>query len=91
MLRQILAITGLMLTAGLAQAEDTVNTAIANSQDCFAVVDGLAQSWENHKYASKPEADKIGDALKKLEKLCEGEKFADAQKSASDLKALISH
>jgi len=80
-----LAAAVLMLVAGAAFAEDTLTT----PQMCFAAVDGLAQSWENHKYASKAESDKIGAALANLEKQCESNQLAEAQKGVGELKALI--
>ena len=56
---------------------------------CFAAVDALAQSWENHKYANKAESDKIGVALSALEKQCESNQLAEAQKKYAELKALV--
>ena len=85
MFKQVLAISALMLVAGVAHADDAITT----SQGCFAAVDKLAQSWENHKYANKAESDKVGESLAKLEKLCEGNQLADAEKTALELRALI--
>ena len=89
MLRQILVAGVLMLAADAAVAENAAIGPITNSQQCFAAVDALAQTWENHKYANKADADKIGGALKQLEAQCEGEKYAEAQKLAGDLKTMI--
>ena len=91
MLRQVLAVAVLMLAVGHAQAQSPAVAPITNGQECIAVVETLAQSWENHKYASKADRDKVGQALKQLEAQCEGEKYADAQKLASDLKSQIAH
>ena len=90
MLKQVLAISALVLAggvlvAGAAHAADELTT----PQACFAAVDKLAQGWENHKYASKAESDKVGEALAKLEKLCEGNQLSEAQNTAAELKALI--
>lgn len=85
MLKQVLAAAALVLVAGSARAEETMTT----PQMCFAAVDALAQSWENHKYASKAESDKIGVALSALEKQCESNQLAEAQKNYAELKALV--
>ena len=85
MLKQVLAISALVLVASAAHAADE----IATPQACMATVDKLAQGWENHRYASKAESDKVGDALAKLEKLCEGNQLAEAQNAAAELKAMI--
>jgi len=89
MVRQILAAGALVLAAGLAQAQNAAPAPITSAPECFAAVDGLAQAWENHKYASKADSDKIGAALKQLEAACEGSKFADAQKMVAALQAQI--
>ena len=91
MFKQVLAIVALATVTGAAQAQDSTITPITTPQSCFTVVEGLAQSWENHKYASKAEADKIGEALSKLEKQCESNQLADAQKTAVELKAMVPH
>ncbi len=85
MLKQVLAISALVLVAGAAHAADEMTT----PQACFAAVDKLAQGWENHKYASKAESDKVGEALAKLEKLCEGNQLTEAQNTVAELKAMI--
>jgi hypothetical protein len=85
MFKQVLAAAALVLVAGAARADDTMTS----PQMCFAAVDGLAQSWENHKYASKAESDKIGTALSGLEKQCESNQLAEAQKSIAELKVMI--
>ena len=85
MLKPILAAAALVLLAGAARADET----IATQQICFTVVDTLAQSWENHKYASKAEADKIGAGLANLETQCKSNQLAAAQKTAMELKPLI--
>jgi hypothetical protein len=85
MLRYILVVAALQVPAGGASAEET----ISNQQECFTIVDALAQNWDNHKYANKAESEKIGAALSNLEALCQGNKFAEAQKSAADLKVMI--
>ncbi len=85
MLKQVLAAAAVVLAAGAAHADDAMTT----PQMCFAAVDALAQSWENHKYASKAESDKIGVALSALEKQCESNQLAEAQKNYAELKALV--
>lgn len=85
MFKQVLAAAALVLVAGAARAEDT----LASPQACFAAVDELAQAWENHKYASKAESDKVGAALSALEKQCESNQLVEAQKSIADLKLTI--
>jgi hypothetical protein len=85
MLKHVLAAAALVLVAGAAHAADDMTT----PQQCFAAVDELAQAWENHKYASKAESDKIGTALSALEKQCESNLLAEAQKSYEALKAVV--
>ena len=85
MLKPVLAAAALLLVAGTAHADDAMTT----PQMCFAAVDQLAQTWENHKYASKAESDKIGNGLASLEKQCESNQLAEAQKTFVELKALI--
>jgi len=84
------AAAALVALAGAARAQDP---AVTTQQGCFNMVDGLAQSYENNKYAKKyansAQADKLGAALKALEKQCEDNKFADAQKAAAGLKGDI--
>jgi hypothetical protein len=87
MFKQVLAAAALVLVAGAARADDT----LASPQACFAAVDELAQGWENHKYGSKAESEKIGTALSALEKLCESNQLVEAQKAIADLKVLIKH
>lgn len=89
MYRTIFAITLVMAGAGIARAQDATLVPVTSPQSCFNVVDALAQSWENHKYASQAQKDKIGAALKGLEKQCQNNAFADAQKAALDIKAMI--
>jgi hypothetical protein len=85
MLKHVLAAAAVVLVASTAHATEVM----ATPQACYATVDELAQAWENHKYASKAESEKIGVALSALEKLCEGNLLADAQKTAAELKAQI--
>ncbi len=85
MFKHVLAAAALVLVAGVARADDAMTT----PQMCFAAVDALAQSWENHKYANKAESDKVGTALANLEKQCESNQLAEAQKNAGELKAMI--
>ncbi len=85
MFKQVLAAAALVLVAGAARADDTM----ASPQACFAAVDELAQAWENHKYASKAESDQVGSALSGLEKLCESNQLAEAQKMFAELKLKI--
>ena len=89
MYKTIFAITLVMASAGIARAQDATLLPVTSTQSCFNMVDALAQSWENHKYASPAQKDKIGAALKGLEKQCEDSAFPAAQKAALDLKALI--
>jgi hypothetical protein len=85
MLKYVLATVAVALVSGTAQADEAITT----PQLCLSTVDQLAQTWENHKYASKAEKDKIGTGLASLEKQCEENQLADAQKTAVELKALI--
>ena len=79
----------LVLMAGVARADDAPLAPITTPESCIATVEALAQSWENHKYASKAERDKVGTALHALEKQCENNQLADAQKTATELKAMV--
>ncbi len=85
MFKQVLVAAALLLLAGSARAEDVITT----PSQCFAAVDALAQTWENHKYASKAEADKIGAGLASLEEQCKNSKLDEAQKIFVALKVLI--
>ena len=85
MLKHFLTITALVLVAGAARADDTITT----QPGCLAVVDALATKWENHVYASKAESEKVGAALTQLDNQCKANQLSDAQKTETDLKALI--
>jgi hypothetical protein len=89
MLRTGLAALAVVAMTGSAIAQEVPAAPITTQQGCFNMVDGLAQSWENHKYASKAQSDKIGAELKALNQLCENNAFADAMKAAASLKADI--
>ena len=93
MYKTIFAITLVMAGTGIARAQDATLVPVTSTQSCFNMVDALAQKYENNKYAKKyatpAQADKIGVALKGLEKQCEDSAFPAAQKAALDLKALI--
>ena len=89
MLRTVLAAMAVVAMTASAVAQDAPAAAITTQQGCFNMVDGLAQSWENHKYASKAQSDKIGAGLKALNQLCENNAFADAAKAMVSLKADI--
>ena len=86
MFKQVLTAAALVLVAGAARADDAMTT----PQMCFAAVDTLAQSWENHKYTSKAESDKVGTALAALEKQCENNQLVEAAKNfAEDRKSVV--
>jgi len=91
MVRQILAVGALITLAASARAQELVITPITTPQACFAAVDVLAQSYENHKYTNKAEGEKIGQSLATLEKQCEGNQLTEAQKTAGVIKGLIVH
>ena len=79
------AATALLLSAGAARAEDTITSA----PQCNAIVDAMAQSWENHKYGSKAESQKVGDVLAKLYDQCTANNFAEAEKTIAELKPML--
>jgi hypothetical protein len=84
MLRYVLAAT-LVLAAGAAKADDAITSPVA----CNAVLDQLAQAWENHKYANKADQEKVAPILTQLQKQCEAGQLAEAQKTAAELKGLV--
>jgi Skp family chaperone for outer membrane proteins len=90
MLRTVLAICLGLSLATTARAQDATIAPITSGTSCLSAVDALAQSWENHKYASTALKEKIGAALKGMEKQCEDGAFAEAQKAIGTLKAMIS-
>jgi len=91
MFKIAMTVAAILASAGAARADDTP---VTTQQGCFNMVDGLAQNYENykggHKYTNKAQTDKIEVALSALEKQCQDNAFAEAQKAAAGLKSELS-